>query len=312
MLALTPESVGEFIPSRRRDGCKRDFGRVLIVAGSRDMTGAAVLCARAALKAGAGLVTVAAPKSAQPIIAQGIIEATTCGLSETAAGYLAPPAGAELDKLIAERGFDLLLIGPGLGHCHETAETVRGFLKRCPLSAVIDADALNAIADSPKPESFFGGGGPVRIFTPHMGEAARLLKTDNETLKIFRDQSALNLADVAGGVGVLKDYETAIGSVQGAIAPRRTALNPGGACELAKGGSGDVLAGLIAGFWAQAGKQAGFTPETAFESACAAVYLHGVCGTLARRELTEYCVLAGELLAFLPAAIRRTLVGEKS
>ncbi|MDD4005208.1 MAG: NAD(P)H-hydrate dehydratase, partial [Elusimicrobiaceae bacterium] len=225
-------------------------------------------------------------------------------------GVVAAAAAKELETLVESRGFDLVLIGPGLGCCPETAECVRGFLKGCNLPSVIDADALNAISRSPKPENFFGGTGPARILTPHIGEAERLLKIDRETLKIFREQSALKLADLANGVGVLKDFETAIGSVQGAVAPRRAALNVSGSCELSKGGTGDVLAGMVAGLWAQSGKLNGFTPETAFESACAAVYLHGECGTLARREMTEYCLLAGELADWLPKAIRKTLVGE--
>lgn len=310
MFVLAPENVGEFIPSRKKDGCKRDFGRLLILAGSRDMTGAAVLCARAALKSGAGLVTVATPASAQPVIAAGVIEATTYGLPENAKGTLAQSATAELDALIAERAFDLILAGPGLGRTPETAEFLRGFLKRCDLPAVLDADALNAISDAAKPESFFGRTGPTRILTPHIGEAERLLKTDSDTLKIFRDQSALRLADMAGGIGVLKDFETAVAAVQCGAVPRRAALNTSGSCELAKGGSGDVLAGMIAGLWAQSGKARGFTAETGFEAACAAVYLHSVCGALARRELTEYCVLAGELVDWLPKAIRKTLLGE--
>lgn len=311
MLVLSPETVGEFIPSRRKDGHKGDFGRVLVVAGSREMTGAAVLTTRAALKAGAGLVSMALPASLQVCTAGHVIEATSYGLSETLEGAIAPQAAGELLKIIERHKFDLLLIGPGLGASAGAVEFVQKFLKECPLPAIVDADALNAIASTDKPDSFFGKGGPVRILTPHVREAERILKTDNETIEIFKEQSSLRLAAMANGVGVLKGHETVIGCVDNGDSPRCSAVNNNGSCELAKAGSGDVLAGLMAGFWAQAGKSRGFTAETAFESACAAVYLHGECGILARRELTEYCVLASELLERLPRAIKKTLIGEQ-
>lgn len=287
---ITTDLLKPLLPPRPKGSHKGNYGRVLIVAGSRGMTGAAVLAARAALKAGAGLVTVACPESERRYVACALPEAMTFGAA-CAGGAFSTRAAAQLVKLAGEKKFDAFLIGPGLGSSSGVRAFALKLLAALRLPAVIDADALNALAAGPR--GFKIAASPF-IITPHPGEAARLLGkkiTD-------RPAGAAALAALTGGVAVLKGRGTLVCSGKYILE------NPTGGPALAKGGSGDVLAGLCAGFLAQAGLVRGFTPDTAFHNAALAVYLHGLCGDLAAKKFTERCVLAGELLDFLPAAIR--------
>ncbi|OGS42813.1 MAG: NAD(P)H-hydrate dehydratase [Elusimicrobia bacterium RIFOXYB2_FULL_62_6] len=276
---------------RKKNSHKGDYGRVLIVAGSRGVTGAAVLSARAALKAGAGLVTVACPDSEQPVIAAGVPEATTLPLPSKDGGF-ALRAAAALTAFREGIKFDLLLIGPGLSVKGEVPAFVAAVLRKPGLPAVIDADALNALALRGNLD--FLKKSPPKIFTPHSGEAARLLRA----VKAGRLATVEKLAALTGGTCVLKGPGTLVSD------GRTCLVNPTGGPALAKGGSGDVLAGLIAGLWAQKGRAEGFSAANALECAALGVYLHGLCGDLAAEKLTSRCVLAGELLKFLPAAFR--------
>ena len=284
-----------FLP-RNSDTNKGDYGRVLIVAGSDGMSGAAVLCARAALRAGAGLVTVAVPAPIQPVVAACVPEAMTLGLPHRK-GVITAVAGNKLEKWLLAGGCDLILAGPGLGSgAGVDAVVKRLLLQEKPL--VLDADALNSLART-------CGGSPLGlpagrcIITPHPGEASRLLRKTVAEVQGSRRASAEQLSGFCGGVAVLKGQHTVIADCAG-----RSRTNTTGGPELAKGGSGDVLAGLLAGLWVQRGKQCGFSVETAFESAVAGVFAHGLCGQLAARELGEKCVMAGDLLYFLPQAFR--------
>lgn len=290
MKPITKAFLGPLLPARRRDSHKGDYGSVLVAAGSRGMAGAAVLAARAALKSGAGLVTVACPESERKLIACALPEAMTfsaCSGDTFTAGAAARVAAFARDKKI-----DVVLVGPGLGSSPGARSFALKLLAALDLPAVIDADALNALAAGPRP---FRIKTAPAIFTPHPGEAARLLgkKTTD------RPAAAAALARLLGGTAVLKGQGTLV--CEGGNILKNTTGGP----ALAKGGSGDVLAGLCAGFLAQAGTARGFSAETAFKSAALAVYLHGLCGDLAAKKFTERCALAGELLDFLPAAIRR-------
>ena len=287
---ITPRLLKPLLPGRAAASHKGDYGHVLVAAGSRGMTGAAVLAARAALKAGAGLVTVACPESERRSVACALPEVMTFGAS-CAAGAFTAKAAAEVAALARRKNIDVLLVGPGLGAAPAARAFAIKLLELLKLPAVADADALNALAAA-GPRSLRLAA-PM-IITPHPGEAARLLGkkiTD-------RRAAALELAALTGGVAVLKGAGTLV--CGGKIILTNTTGGP----ALAKGGSGDVLAGLTAGFFAQAGKARGFTLRTALESAALAVYLHGRAGDLAAKKLTDRCVLAGELLDFLPAALR--------
>lgn len=287
---ITKAYLKPLLPPRPRASHKGDHGRVLVAAGSRGMTGAAILAARAALKAGAGLVTVACPESERKIIACAVPEAMTFGASCSAGAFTAA-AAKEVAVFAVKKKVDVLLLGPGLGDRPGARAFALKLLARLGLPAVVDADALNALAAGPRP---FKIKSPAAVFTPHPGEAGRLLGKKVAD----RPAAAAALAGLTGGVAVLKGHGTLLCS------GGKILKNPTGGPELAKGGSGDVLAGLCAGFLAQNGRARGFGAGTVLGSAALAVYLHGLCGDLAAKALTGRCVLAGELTDFLPAAIR--------
>lgn len=287
--SLTRSYLEAQLPPRPRNAHKGDFGRVLVVAGSRGMAGAAILAARAALKAGAGLVTVACPESERKIIACALPEALTFGAACSGGTFTAAAAGQVIAFARAKKT-DVLLIGPGLGATKGARAFALKLLAALDIPAVVDADALNALAAGPRPLKIKAA---PAIFTPHPGEAGRLLGkkvTD-------RPAAAAALARLLGGAAALKGPGTL-------VCDGKTILkNSSGGPELAKAGSGDVLAGLCAGLYAQNGLARGFTPETASGSAALAVFLHGRCGGLAAKKYTPRCVLAGELLDFLPEAL---------
>lgn len=291
MRTLTVDLVRPLLPARPSDSHKGDYGRVLVAAGSRGMTGAAVLAARAALKAGAGLVTVACPESEREMISCALPEAMTFG-ADCAGGAFTAGAAAQVAAFARKKNIDVLLVGPGLGASAGARAFALRLLGNLAIPAVVDADALNALAAGPRP---FKVKASPAIFTPHPGEAARLLGR----MPADRHAAAAALARLFGGVAVLKGPGTLICSGEGLYRDLT------GGPELAKGGTGDVLAGLLAGFYAQSGLARGFTADTARRSAALAVFLHGLCGRLAAKKMTSRCVLAGELLDFLPAALRR-------
>ncbi len=288
---ITPRMLRPLLPRRAAASHKGDYGHVLVAAGSRGMAGAAILAARAALKAGAGLVTVACPASERRIITCALPEAMTLG-ADCSGGAFTLKAAAQVAALARRKKTGVLLIGPGLGASPAARSFALRLLELLKIPAVVDADALNALAAAGL-RSCRVVASPL-IITPHPGEAARLLGK-----KILdRRAAALELAALTGGVAVLKGAGTLV------CGGKTIMTNTTGGPALAKGGSGDVLAGLTAGFFAQAGAARGFAPGTALESAALAVYLHGLCGDLAGLKFTERCVLAGELLDFLPAALR--------
>ena len=289
---INAEYLRPLLPARPKNSHKGDYGRVLVIAGSRGMAGAAVLAARAALKSGAGLVTVACPDSERPVIARALPEAMTLPLPSKD-GSTALKAADTVLAFQKEKKYDVCLIGPGLSLGGEAPEFARAVLRGLDMPIVVDADALNALSQSGGRSSLRKG--PLRIFTPHEGEAGRILKA-----KVGDRPAAIKkLHALLGGVCILKGPGTLITD------GRQLLRNTSGGPALAKGGSGDVLAGLIAGLWAQSGRRGGFTGVTALESAALGVHLHGLCGDLAAERFTARCVLAGELLQFLPAAFRR-------
>ena len=286
--ALTRSYLAAQLPPRPRHAHKGYFGRVLVAAGSRGMAGAAILSARAALKAGAGLVTVACPGGIQKTVACALPEAMT--FAPCPGDTFTAAAAARVAAFAGDKKTDVLLIGPGLGSSAGARSFALKLLAALDLPAVIDADALNALAAGPRP---FRLKTALSIITPHPGEAARLLAK-----KIAgRPAAAAALAALTGGTAVLKGPGTLV------CGAGKLYANTSGGPELAKGGSGDVLAGLAAGFYAQNGLARGFTPAAAAGSAALAVFLHGRCGELAAKKYTARCVLAGELLEFLPAAL---------
>ncbi len=276
---------------RARGSHKGSFGHVLAVAGSRGKSGAAVLAGTAALRAGAGLVTVATPVPALARVAARRSELMTEPLAATAGGALARRAASRALALAEQR--DAVVLGPGLGQGAATRAFVRAFVVRCTRPLIVDADALNALAALPK------GGGfralkarrPATVLTPHPGEAARLLGTTSRQVQTDRLASARRLAAASGAVVVLKGFRTIVAEPGG-----RASVNPTGNPGLATAGSGDVLGGIVGALLARG--------RDAFPAAVAAVYAHGLAADQVAGRRGEEGMLAGDVAEALPEAIR--------
>lgn len=300
--ALSRAELRSALVDRKPDDHKGVFGHVLVVGGSRGMLGAPVMAARAALRSGAGLVTLAVPASLQPFAATCAPEALTLALPETSSGALRADAVSRLKKAHAERRFTVLALGPGLSRQPDAEKVVIGALSSLPIPAVIDADGLNALAlaatDGGSVKDLLRKRGAPSVFTPHPGEMARCLKISRREVGEDREGSAQRLAREWGGVAMLKGHRTVISS--GA----RTVLNATGGPGLAKGGSGDVLTGVIAALWAQliaSGRAGG---DHAFAAAVLGAHLHGLAGELAEKSKTAWSVIASDVIEALPDAFR--------
>jgi hydroxyethylthiazole kinase-like uncharacterized protein yjeF len=267
---------------------KGDVGKVLVVAGSRGKTGAACLVGEAALRAGCGLVTIATPESAQPIVASSAVpECMTEPLAETASGALASEAGQHVQRLAGER--DVVAIGPGLGSAEaSTRELVRAVIQQRERPTVADADALNALA--PWDATIDISSGPPLILTPHPGEMARMIGEPISVVLQNRIEIARNFSTSHGVILVLKGSRTLVASPDGQLY-----VNPTGNAGMATGGSGDVLTGIISGLLAQ-------KPDDALGATIAAVYLHGLAGDIAASKLGTRAMIASDITANLGAA----------
>ena len=278
---------------------KGNFGHVLVVGGSfgtaGGKAGAPAMTALAALRSGAGLVTAAVPAPALAVVAAIAPELMTWPLAATAAGQIAAVnlSSAVLTALTAAK--TVLAIGPGLGQAPETAKFVAGLLTSTEMPAVIDADALNILSASPELLEKVGGmakGGRTLVLTPHPGEMARLTGISVAEVQANRLEVAQWFAQRFGVTLVLKGARSLVAHPDGRVAVNTTG-NPG----MAKGGSGDLLTGLIAGLLAQYPKE----PARAVE---AAVYLHGLAGDLAVRKADEHTLLATDSLCQFSRAFR--------
>jgi hydroxyethylthiazole kinase-like uncharacterized protein yjeF len=259
-----PRDFAPLFRPRKRDANKGDFGHALVVGGAPGKTGAAAMTGLAALRMGAGLVTVACADSSR----------------------LAPELMTQpLDAVSLDR-MTVLAIGPGLGMNRELVEKL---VSEATIPTVIDADGLNSIAGTD-----FRGRGIETVLTPHPGEMARLLGLKTAAQIEDRVAVARQFARDRNVCLVLKGFRTLIARPDGSVW-----INPTGSPALAKGGTGDVLTGLIAGLIAQT-RDIGLAVR-------AAVWLHGRAGELAAEELTENCVLATDLLTYLPRAIREVI-----
>ena len=243
----------EFQASRKRrepDSHKGNYGHVLVIGGSVGKAGAAAMAGLAALRTGAGVVTVACPKSVQPTVAAYAPELMTVPLDETAEGSISLLALTKREELL--KGKVAVVIGPGLSSHPETQEFVRDFVGICPVQLVIDADGLNAFAgrveelQPEETESWWTDMEALRVLTPHPGEMGRLLGIDTGAVQHSRIRMALRAATQSLCTVVLKGHRTVIASPHGYVWINTTG-NPG----MAKGGSGDVLSGIVAGLLAQ-------------------------------------------------------------
>jgi ADP-dependent NAD(P)H-hydrate dehydratase len=282
------------LPPRPADSHKGDFGRVLVVAGSRGMSGAAALAGQGALRGGAGLVHVAVPEEILPIIAAANLCYLTAPLPQDEHGRLSAAAGDPLRALVAAN--DVTALGPGLGQSPALTGLVLAVLKEAPGPLVLDADALNALQAQTK---VLHGRAVPPVLTPHPGEFARLTGGSPPASPAQREEQSLRFAAAHGVVLVLKGHVTLV--TDGKRLYANTTGNPG----MATGGSGDVLTGLIAALLGQ-----GLKP---FAAAQLGVYLHGLAGDLARDAVGEVSLIASDLLQYLPSAfnaLRRAAVAE--
>jgi len=281
---LTRERMRELVPARAADSHKGDFGRVLIIAGSLGRTGAAHLAGIGALRSGAGLVTIATPRSCLATIAAMAPEYMTEPLDETATGTI---DYAALDRVLEIKA-DIIAVGPGLGQSPGTAAFVQGLLERAGVPLVIDADALNAFVG--EPERLMGRDGVDVVITPHPGEMARLVNTSIEAVQSDRLHHAQEFAAAHRVHVVLKGHRTIIAGPN-----NRAFINLTGNSGMATGGTGDLLTGMIAAWFAQL---------LDAEAACKlAVYLHGSAGDLAEADEGEVSLVAGDVAARLGDAI---------
>jgi ADP-dependent NAD(P)H-hydrate dehydratase / NAD(P)H-hydrate epimerase len=280
----TADDVRALVPTREADANKGSFGHVLVVAGSRGKTGAAHLAASGALRSGAGLVTVATPRSCQPVVACLGADYMTEGLDETTAGTVAASA---LDTVLALPG-SVIAAGPGLGGGEGVAALVTGLVERARVPLVLDADALNVFAADPG--RLAAREGQVIVVTPHPGEMGRLVGMTAAEVQAHRLETARTLATTHGLFVVLKGHRTVIATPDG-----RAYINTTGNPGMATGGTGDVLTGMIAAWLAQLGDA---------ETACLlAVYLHGAAGDLAADDEGQVSMTAGDLVLRIGDAI---------
>ncbi len=288
---LEPADVAPLLGKRLRDAHKGDFGHVLLVAGSRGKTGAAALAGRAALVAGAGLVTVATAESALPLIAASMPELMTEALPETESGAISMRAFdyGLLDKML--EGKTLLAIGPGLSQHPETAAMVKRIVHESKLPMVIDADGLNALAGATE---LLDGRERTIVVTPHPGEMGRLTGISSSDVQARRVETARAMAMGHQIYVVLKGHTSLIAEPGGQVFVSNTG-NPG----MASAGMGDSLTGITAAFLAQ------FSGRPAAQVISAAVYLHGLAGDLAAAELGELPVTASDIMRFFPAALKK-------
>ena len=270
---VEPAMFADLLAPRERGGHKGTYGHALVVAGGHGKTGAAAMAGMGALRAGAGLVTVASEESALAAISAHAAELMTAAL----AGNLGQLA----------EGKTVLAIGPGLGRNEATDRLVKEALG-LELAVVIDADALMP--------GIAGSAGKTRVLTPHPGEMARLTGQTTAELQKNRLETAREFAAKQQVTLVLKGERSLI-----AFADGRVWINPTGTPAMGTGGTGDVLTGMIAGLLAQFLKQ----PD---EAVAAAVYLHGLAGELGAAALGEKSLVATDLLTYLPAAIREAIM----
>jgi len=283
---LTRESMREILQPRGADSHKGDFGHVLVIAGSRGKTGAAHLAAVGALRSGAGLVSVATPQTAQPIVAAMGAEYMTVPLEETADGTVRLNA---LERILDFRQ-DVIAAGPGLGTGDDVKAFVHALVARSESPLVLDADALNALASEPDFLQSGGEGARPIVITPHPGEMARLAGTSIEAVQSNRIDVARDFAVQHQIYVVLKGYRTLVATPEGKVF-----INPLGNPGMATGGTGDVLTGVIAAWLAQL---------LDAEAACKiGVYLHALAGDLTEADEGEVAMTAGDLAAHLGDAV---------
>ncbi len=281
---LTKDAMRRHVTPRPAESQKGDYGRVLVVGGSTGKTGAAWLAAIAALRSGAGLVTVATPRSCQPVLASLGAEYMTLALEETADGHVA----FEAVDAVLEFDADVIVLGPGLGRSPSAAAFVHAVVERAGIPVILDADALYAFTG--ETDRLQGRDDVPVVITPHPGEMARLLGVSIDKVQARRVEITRDLATSRHLHVVLKGHRTVVAGPDGRVSLNMTG-NPG----MATGGTGDVLAGMIGAWCAQL---------LDASAACQlSVYVHGLAGDLAAADEGEVSMIAGDIVDRLGDAV---------
>ncbi|MGP0564690.1 MULTISPECIES: NAD(P)H-hydrate dehydratase [unclassified Nitrospina] len=279
--------IASLLPKRKRNTHKGTYGHGLVIGGSRGKGGAAGLTALAALRAGAGLVTLAIPESCNAALEFHPLEAMTLPLPETPSGSVAPEA---VDLCLSHlKNKSALAIGPGLSTHKGALAFLEALLPQIACPVVIDADGLNGLAKLP---GVLDRIQTEAVLTPHPKEMARLINTTTKTVQSRRIDTAREFAQTHGVTVLLKGAPTLV-----ALADGRIRINPTGNPGMATGGTGDVLTGMIAGFLAQ-----GLSGP---DAAIAGAYLHGLAGDRVAAEMSETSLIAGDLLKALPQTLQQ-------
>ncbi len=280
---LDETCIASLLPVRPRAAHKGVCGRILIVAGSRGMTGAAALSSSAVLRGGAGIATLAVPKSLNAILEEKVTEVMTIPVEDEGKGYFPADAAVDVSNLAA--GYDGVLLGPGLGRTEETCCFVRRLVSKLDMPLLLDADALYAFTDHTDELRAYSA--PL-VLTPHLGELARLLGTKIPDLRQNLPSAVRKAARDLNAILVAKSECTIVAYPDGHLY-----FSVHGNSGMATGGSGDVLAGTIAAFVKQA------DPETA---PLVGTYLHGFAGDLAAEQFGEG-LIASDILHAIPKAL---------
>lgn len=270
---LTENWVRERLPKRPKDANKGTFGKVLVIAGSEKFPGAAYLACAAAYRAGAGLVTLVTDRDTKIIVSRMLPELTFLSYTQFFKEF---------------KNYDVLLLGPGLGQSEEIIKFVKKLLKENLPKLVADGDCLNILS---KIDKWWEQIKTEIILTPHPGEMARLTNFSAEEIQKNRLNMAQKYADSWGATVVLKGANTIVASPGGEVM-----ISPFANPLLSTAGTGDILAGVIAGFIAQ--------DLNVFDASCCAVYIHGLAGEMLREKIGTTGALAGDLLPLLPMSIQ--------
>lgn len=283
LYSLSKEEIPNLLPQRKEVSNKGDYGHLLVIAGSYKMPGACAMATSAALRSGAGLVTCAFPESLHTVMSLKLTEALLLPLPQNENGNISKEAIEIITENIDK--YSAVVIGPGLGVCEDTAELVKNIITKVNKPLVLDADALNVIAD--EPEILKQAKAPV-VITPHPGEMSRLLSCSVQQIQLSRLKIANTVAKKLGVNVVLKGSSTVVASPSS----DSTYINQTGNNALAKGGSGDVLTGIIGSLIAQ-----GVSPLTA---SILGVYIHGYCADVLCENNSPMGILPTDIINALP------------
>ncbi len=284
---VTPEDIVRFLPRRPGDAYKNTFGKVLVIAGSTGLTGAATMASLSALRSGAGMVVLGIPERFNSVLEEKVTEIMTAPLPETETGSLHSRALEALDRWL--KWSHVLALGPGLSTHPETRTFVKALLRQTDKPLVVDADGINNLSAEFELIRAYPAD---LVFTPHVGELSRLVGVSQEEILKNRLTVVRESAQKLQAIVLLKGAPTLIAAPDGEVYVNTTG-NPG----MATAGSGDVLTGLIAGFLAQG--------LSGLQAALTGAFVHGMAGDLAAEALGQRGMIAGDILNFVPEALRR-------